>query len=213
MNRILLIAVFFISISFFSDLKSQTQDNIIWSSLQAIGNLDSKTSYAFKPIFRFNENVSGYQNMSIDISMRRKWGSGFYTQLVSRTWFIPSESERQFVWIDMGYSKNISKLNVTSFVRWHKALDINERIDPDFLRWNNKFTYPISNKIKLSIVIEPWLRLNGFEEFQRIRYESIIGFALSDKVNLSLGYRREIFLGQTSGLKFNHFLPNLAYKI
>ena len=83
-----LIILLFGLVTFFSF--SQT-DNILWSSIQLQKSISEKTILSIKPIFRFDNDLSSYQNTSIDIIAKHKFNKGWSVQLLSRSWFKPDQ--------------------------------------------------------------------------------------------------------------------------
>ena len=196
-----------------SELFSQITDNIVWSSIKVQKNLNPKTSFAIAPIFRFHEDISTYQNMSVDVSAKRKLGKGWSAEILSRTWFIPDQKSRQFLWLDIGYQKKLGILQASSRIRLHYALDINDRNDPDFIRWKTMLMLLNQGKITPFVSIEPWFRLNDGGEFQRIRYEPGVKLDIIDDLNLTMVYRREVSANLEPGSKFNVYVITLAYTL
>lgn len=203
---ILIITFAFTSLS----LQGQESDNITWSSLSFTKTLDEKNSIAFKPIIRHNQNVTKYQNFSLDASYRRKFGKGWHAQFITRYWFIPDNTDRYFLWYDVGYGTKIKKSKLSTHVRFHNAIDIKDRIDPDFFRWKTKWTFPSVGKFTFEMSLEPWYRLDAVNEWVRMRYEPGINYKINDNWTFQAVYRREVNKGDA--LEFNAGVFNLGYK-
>ncbi len=207
----LVLLAFFCSTTF---LQAQTDDNIIWASLKVQKKIDDKTSVSIAPTFRINENISAYQNMSVDAALRRKLGKGWFVQILERTWFIPeAKSNRQFLWFDVAFQKNWEQVRAASSLRLHYAFDLAGRKDADFIRWKTTFGLSNLGKIKPFISIEPWFRLNEGGQFQRMRYEPGFNFQFNKQWSLLLMYRREFSLNLEPSVKVNMFVVTLAYSI
>ena len=191
-------------------LDAQDTDNIMWSSMQITKTLDEKNSIAFKPIMRHHQDISEYQNLSLDASYRRQLGKGWHAQFITRYWFIPDNTNRYFMWYDVGYGKKIKKSKLSSHVRFHNAIDIKDRVDPDFFRWKTKWTFPAMGKFTLEMAIEPWYRVDAINEFVRMRYEPGINYKISDSWIFQAVYRRENNKGDARD--FNVAVINLGYK-
>jgi len=192
---------------------SQISDNISWSSISISKRFDQKNTLSITPTIRHNNNFQSYQNSSVDVhyahTIDNNWGFG----LITRTWFIPDGGNRQFVWFDFRYRNKVNFLKIFSGIRYHLALDINENDDPDFIRWKTKITFPTFGVFTPSIAIEPWLRLNGFEQYQRIRYEPRIDVQLQKKTKFSFTYRREETKNISPSRNFNMFVLTLGYSL
>lgn len=205
--------IFILSFAFGSNLQAQTNDNILWASFKVQQNITPKTSLTIRPIIRFNENLTNYQNMSIDISAKRKFGKGWSMQLLSRTWFIPEQKNREFLWVDLAYEKPFKNISAGTSLRYHYALDINDRKDPDYIRWKTTVTFLKWGKVKPFLSIEPWFRLNGIETFQRIRYEPGLNYKFTKQLSLNMTYRREESLHLSPKKNLNMYLVTLSYTI
>jgi len=200
-----------IFILIFSKLTAQT-DNINWSSFQLQKKLSEKLTLNIKPIFRFNEDVSSFQNMSIDVFAGYKFAKGWTAQLTSRTWFIPDQKPRQFIWPEVSYGISTGDLKIDNRLRYHLALDINNRDDPDFLRWSIRFMYN-KGTIKPFFAVEPWLRLNGIDQLRRVRYMPGLNWKLDDTYSLSLVYWKQESINRSPKISDNLWLINLLIKL
>ena len=196
----------------FSTVKAQT-DNILWTSFQLQKNVSKKTTINIKPTLRYNDDISSYQNMSVDYFVKQKFGKAWSAQLLGRTWFLPSSPNRQFIWLDVALSKSIHKIKIDTRLRYHWALDINDRSDPDYFRWLTKFSFKNSSTIIPYIGIEPWFRTNTQNQFQRIRYESGFIWSLNTDISINLQYRHEESINLSPKRITNFILFNLLYKI
>ena len=174
-----------------NQIAAQTNDNILWLKLKMTKELNKKTSLALTPIVRSHQNFSEYFNSSIDFSVKQKFEKNWSVQLLSRTWFVPSAQNRQFIWLDIGKRYKMENYKLSSRLRFHYAFDIKSKVDPDFLRWRTDLTYTKWKKSELSIAIEPWYRLNEFTELQRMRYDIGWTYKLSDHLKGTLRYWRE----------------------
>lgn len=188
-------------------------DNILWSSFQLQKDISKNTILNIKPIFRFNEDISSYQNMSVDIFAKQKFNKGWSIQLLARTWFIPDQTGRQFLWLDVAHGFKLKQLKIDNRLRYHWALDINDRSDPDYFRWVTKFSLLTKGKITPFLAIEPWLRTNSQNQFQRIRYEPGFNWKPHNDYTISILYRREESINLIPTRKTNFFVFNLIYKI
>jgi len=209
MSRFLCFFLCLISIS----LSAQTSDNILWSKFTASYDVDQKTRLSFAPITRFNDDFSNYQDISFDYAYRRKLDRGFSLQLTGRTWFLRNGSKRQFIWPQISYANTFDKFKVSSFLRLHYALDINDVVDADFIRWKTDLIYPTHNKLDLFVGLEPWFRLDGNKEWQRMRYSLGFKYKFSKVWNLSLVWWRQESINLEPVNNVNIYVLNLSYLI
>ncbi len=189
------------------------QDNVLWSSFQLQKSIGKNTQINIKPIFRFNNDISRYQNMSIDYFVKQKFEKGWSTQVLGRTWFLPSRPNRQFIWLDLALSKTLKRLKFDNRLRYHWALDINDRSDPDYFRWLTKFSFKNNSKFTPYFGIEPWFRTNTQNQLQRIRFEPGVIYILNTDISFNLQYRYEETLNLNRKLIRNFIVFNLLYKI
>ena len=160
-------------------------DHINWSFNKYSFAIDDKWKIDITPIIRLNQNFTNYQNSSLDYMVKRPIGHGLTLKALGRTWFIPNQKFRQFIWLDIEQKlPNFGiPFNLSHRLRFHGALDINDRMDRDFMR----YIFSINANFKNSIVqpffaLEPWWRLNGENYFERLRTE--VGFSVKANKNL-----------------------------
>lgn len=187
-------------------------DNILWSSMRLRTLLNEKTRLDIRPIMRHNNNISDFQNSSIDIAIRRKLKNGWFVQLLGRTWFMPNAHGRQFIWPDVGHSFTYNNINITNRVRWHLALDLGGFQDNDFIRWQTVIAPKVDWPIKPFLAIEPWVGLNGTVNLKRMRYEPGINWSISKAHNLTVMYRRQNAENVDPGVDQNHYVVTFTYQ-
>lgn len=192
---------------------SQVTDNTAWLGFKLHTALNSKTSVALQPILRLDEDLSSYQNSSIDYSIKHKLHKNWSAQVLGRTWFIPDNTIRQFLWLDVAFSHAIKKFKVSSSVRLHYAFDINDRVDGDFLRWKSGLTYSGLGNWQPFVFIEPWLRLDGDTFWQRYRIEPGFKYKFNDAWDVLFLYRWEEWINRAPENKFNMLVLTLSWKI
>ena len=202
--------LFLIPVTF---LYGQTKDNVLWASFKVQKKLDQKTSLALAPILRLNDDLSNYQNFSIDLSIKRKIAKEWSLQLLGRTWFIPDAKIRQFLWLDVIFSKRLKNFNIASNVRLHYALDLFGNKDSDFIRWKTTLKLLTLGKIQPFISIEPWFQLNGQNSFRQIRYEPGLSYKINDKFGLLAMYRRQATIDIEPEINFNMIVVTLSYML
>ena len=209
----LTILIGFCLINFSLETKAQLQDNILWAQFDVKTKIDDGTSISFKPIIRYNEDISSYQNFSIDLSLRQRISSNWSFQFLLRRWFLPDQGDRQFLWLDLAYKTKLSSVGFSSHVRWHVALNINDNIDADFVRWMTVFSTPQFSKFKFQLGIEPWFRPVDNFEIQRYRIEPAIKYFINKDFTFTLMYRREESTNIDPFFDINMIVPTIAYNI
>lgn len=209
LKQIIVIAILFFS----SYTIAQIDDNILWSKFGISKTINEKTTVSLAPIVRYNDDISNYQNWSLDYSATYKFAKNWSAKLTGRTWFIPNGTNRQFIWPQIAYGKSLEKIKISTYLRYHLALDIKDNVDPDFIRWSLNFTFLKLGKFEPSLGIEPWLRLNTFNKIQRVRYQPGLKYTFSDTVNMSLTLWNEQNTTLANDQDFNIWVLALNYKL
>ena len=144
-----------------------------WSAFKISTHADDKTKIEVKPIVRNDNNLSDYQNSSIDFSIRRSIGKKWYAQHLFRHWFIPEGPRRNFIWFDVGYVTPIGNTRLSSgtALRLHWALDTGGQNLADFLRIKQTFRFFNNNKFTPTIAVEGWYRYSDHSDFALYRIE------------------------------------------
>jgi len=76
--------VFILLLSSFSGFSQGVDDHINWSFQKYSFGLDDTYKIDITPIWRFNQNFSNLQNMSIDYKISRSIGNGLSVGLLGR---------------------------------------------------------------------------------------------------------------------------------
>ena len=142
-------------------------DNINWSSIRLRKQITEKTRVDFRPIIRFNNDISNYQNWSIDLVVNHKLSGGWYVQFVARTWFLPNSPEGQFLWPEIGHQAKTKHFSITNRIRYHLSLDLNEINPADFIRFQTTIVPNVKWKVKPFLALEPWYQLNDADALRR----------------------------------------------
>ena len=183
-----------------------------WSSISASKKIDNST-FIFKPIVRFNDNLSGYNNASIDFIVRHKIDPHWQVSFLERYWWLDDDVNRNFWFLDLGYRfKPTEKIVLSQYVRWHIAQDI-EISDPNFLRWHPSIELNTKSKFKPYAAIEFFFRIDGINEFQRTRAKIGGTYVASDKIQLLLRLWREVFFNVANPRTDYIIEFNLGYKL
>jgi hypothetical protein len=199
-------------IFFFSKITAQT-DNVIWTSFQLQKDVSKNASISIKPTVRFDNDISSYENTSIEIIAKQKFAKGWSAQFLNRLWFVPDQTNRNFIWFDLAHGFNLNKLKISNRLRLHWALNLNDSNDPDFFRWQTKFSFLNKSKVTPFLAFEPWYRLNKQNQFQRMRYEPGMDWKINSSYTLSILYRREDIFNVPTERFTNFLVLNLKYKI
>ncbi len=195
-------------------LGGQSDDHILWSSISLSKKINNDWTTVVKPITRRNNNLKDYQNTSIDYLIRRKVSKMWSAQLLGRTWFMPNAGNRQFIWFDALQTISLAgDFLMKNRYRYHLALNIYDRVDPDFIRWDAQLTVKKPWKVIPYISLETWFRTEGFNEIQRTRYIAGFNTKFSSKIGLSAQYWRQKEYRRSERLDAYLWVVNLGYKL
>ncbi len=177
-----IIFIFFYYLGF-----SQGQnDHINWSFNKFTFAINDTWKMDITPIVRLNKNFTNLQNSSLDYMFRRSIAKDLSIGFLGRTWFVPNQKIRQFIWFDVNHQLPNFNLPIAlkQRLRIHWALDINDRMDSDFIRYqislNGKFE---NSMIQPYLALEPFYQLNKLNYFERLRTE--IGFKVKASKDLT----------------------------
>ncbi len=174
-------------------LEAQKRDNITWNSIQVTRNLSDKWSVALKPTIRFHNELRSYQNFSIDASIKYRLGSSFSLTFLERTWFLPDNRIRQFLWLDGDHKTSFAHFDLQNKLRIHYALTIDDRDDADFIRYIPTLVLKVWEKWKPNVGLDVFYRLNELNHVQRVRYRAGITRVISKNWAFKLEYWNEYF--------------------
>ncbi len=196
-----------------SILQAQTNDHLLWTTYKIQQQINRQYSWAIAPMLRFQDNWTSYQNASLDLSLKRRITKTWSLQLLSRTWFIPTQTNRQFLWLDLAYAPSIQQVKVSTRIRWHQAFNLKERLDPDYVRWKMGVEYQLPGRIHPFLYLELWLRLNQLNQFQRLRIEPGLKYRINSQLQIHFVLRREQTLNLQRLRKDNIYLLTLSYRL
>ena len=190
-------------------------DNILWSSVQFRKKFNPQWSLQLQPIVRFDEDISSYQNASLDISVKRNLGAGWHVQALSRTWSMPNRSDRQFLWFDVGHNTTIPslKIAVTNRLRYHHAFDIGDFVDLDYFRYILQFVPTNTWKLKPTFAYERWIILNDVLIHRTARIETGLRYKFNDTFGLNAMWRREIDTDSENNITRNLWVVAFIYNM
>lgn len=213
-GRILL--VFIISI-YGSGLIGQVEtEDILWSSLAFSKKFSDKWSAQIKPTVRHNNEISNYQNASVDLSVKNSFAKGWGAQFLTRLWFIPDGNDRLFLWADVNYKTTIPSLSVSvnQRLRYHLALDTGPTTDLDYFRYIVDLVPATSWKFKPTLSYERWFILNDVERFRLSRLQPGFIYTITDRISFKGQLWRQLER-QVDGSTFfqNLWQASLGYKL
>ncbi|MEM1215342.1 MAG: DUF2490 domain-containing protein [Bacteroidota bacterium] len=209
--RFALLLFFFVII--FTTVHTQTTDNILWAGVQVKQNLGERTNWAVKPILRLNEDLSAYENWSIDLSVTHRFADRLSVRFLHRTWFIPEQTDRHFFWLDLIHNQPLGPFKWSNQLRLHYAADVKERVDGDFIRFQSQFMFTKLGKVKPFVGVEPWFQMGDFQQWQRIRYQGGIRYQLSQRWSVAGVLWREVWWNNAPDPVFNIWVVSLNYQL
>lgn len=205
----------FFTFSLCNYLNGQSEDFQSWNML-AISkkNLIPNTTSSLTVIFRLNDDVSRFNDVSFDWRINRKLTGGLSAQLTFRNWTFTRQDPVYFLWYDLKYIKNNPRFKWINILRLHHGLDWVGKEQADFLRMRNHLFWKVSVRSKLSAFAgyDLWYRLNGDKRFQIIWLESGIDYDIK-KLKFRFNLRRIGYFNNGPGLRRNIIVTGLFYRM
>lgn len=209
----LIIVIILSGICTVTDVSGQTDDNILWSSVRFSKRIDQNWTIRAAPTIRFDNDISKYRNSSVDLAVRRNFGSRWTGQVLTRFWFMPAgDGPRQFLWFQTTYTSQ-ARLKLISRLRYHGDLDTQDIQKADYIRWRNMLLLDGDGSWKPFIAYEPWLRINGIGQIQRERYEAGVQVEFDHWSSFRLTYRRQELRNMIFTSDINTILVTFGVKL
>lgn len=190
-------------------------DWVSWSSIQLNYKVGDRFALKLKPIWRQKNDLSDYDNTSLDVILAFKINEKWSLDFNNRHWFLPeSGDDREFWFFDLNYKIPLSsKFTFSNKIRYHLAVDWN-REDTDFLRWLTKISYDTGKRISPFIGNDIFYRFPANNVFARMRYKIGAVIAISKKSKLTVEYWRQFSLtDEFNEPEANFIVVNLAYNL
>jgi len=210
------IFVFLFALTFLCNQSSFAQsesDLISWSSIKVSNSINDRVSFYAQPIIRHTQDLSKYNDFSIDLDVAYKLSSQWSVSFLNRYWWLSNGTNRNFWFFDLKHAfKPADKISISNMLRIHQAFDV-DFADADFLRWLPAFQYKLSKKLSVFIATDISLRLNGFNNIQRTRSKIGANYSLSDKFSFHLQFwKQDNYRPSRDGSQIM-IVPSLAYKL
>ena len=183
-----------------------------WTAVQFNIPATAKLSFVVKPIMRHNSNLGNYSDTSIDLILKYKFSAKWSGAFLERHFFIPNQSDRQFLFFDIIHSTWANgPWKFKQGLRYHLAFD-HERTDPEFIRYRPNLSYKVSDKLGTFVELDAFVRQSPFK-LSGIRYTAGASYKLSKATSLSFIYWRQdgypdLPIGETHNL-----YTTLAFKL
>ncbi len=190
-------------------------DWVSWSSVQLNYSVGDKFTFKLKPIWRQKNDLSDYDNTSLDVILSFKINNTWSLEFNNRHWFFPkSGDDREFWFFDLNHKIPLSsKFTFSNKLRYHLGVDWN-REDTDFLRWLSKITYTTGKRISPFIGNDIFYRFPADNVFARMRYKVGAVATISKKSKLTLEIWRQISLtDEFSEPEANFVVVNYSYNL
>lgn len=196
-----------------TNIEAQKDDNIAWLSVSGATKIQKEWTFVLTPILRLNDDFESYQNFSLDYAFKRKLSTNWTGMVLGRTWFLPNGTKRQFLWFDAAFTQNLKDISWSHRVRWHMAFDIEDREDPDYIRYLQTIKYTAWGKFQPLIGFELWWGLNGIRQFERLRFIPGFSYKFNDAMTLSAVLWRQETINLANPLQNNIYRINLAFNL
>ena len=212
-KSLIFIVLFFVM--FFANHTQAQLDWVSWSSVQLNYKAGEKFTVKLKPIWRQKNDLSEYDNTSIDVILSYKINKQWSVDINNRHWFLPKDGDdREFWFFDLNHKIPLSsKFVFSNKLRYHLGVDWN-REDTDFLRWLSKISWKTGKKINPFIGWDFFYRFPEDNVFARLRYKVGATATLSNRTKLTVEYWRQFSLtDKFNEPEANFLVVNLAYSL
>lgn len=190
-------------------------DWVSWSSVQLNYKAGDKFTVKLKPIWRQKNDLSDYDNTSLDVILSYKINKTWSIDFNNRHWFLPNDDDdREFWFFDLNHKVALSpKLTLSNKLRYHLGVDWN-REDTDFLRWLTKISYNTGKRITPFIGNDFFYRFPEDNVFARMRYKIGAVTTISKKSKLTVEYWRQFSLtDKFNEPEANFLVVNFSYNL
>jgi len=206
--------IFFVSQLLISFLYGQEEDFQSWNMVAFSKKINTKYTSSLTTIYRINNNVSDFNDISFDWRLNRKIKKGFSAQIVFRNWVFVEKEPVYFFWYDLVYVQKKSNYKWVNLLRFHHGLDWVGKQQADFIRMRNHFFYDIGKKNKITPFLgyDIWYRLNGNTRFQAIWLEAGAEYNIK-KLKFRINFRRIGYFNNGPGLRRNIIVTGIFYRI
>ncbi len=206
--------LFFFSIGITNCIYGQAEDFQSWNMISINKKLNTKYTTSLTAIYRINDKVTRFNDISFDWRLNRKIKNGFSTQIVFRNWVFTQKDPVYFLWYDLVYVNKKPKYKWVNLLRIHHGLDWVGKEQSDFIRMRNHFYYNLdkSNKLTTFIGYDLWYKLNKEYIFQSIWLEAGLEYIIN-KLKFRLNYRRIGYFKDRPGLRRNIIVTGIFYNI
>ncbi len=207
-------SVFFIFHLMITFLYGQEEDFQSWNMIAISKKIKTKYTSSLTTIYRINNNVTSFNDVSFDWRLNRKIKNGLSAQIVFRNWVFIKKKPVYFFWYDIVYVHKKPNYKWVNLLRLHHGLDWVGKRQADFLRMRNHFFYDIGTKNKITPFIgyDLWYRFNENNRFQSIWLEAGAEYQIK-KFKFRLNYRRIGYFDDGPGLRRNIIVSGIFYKI
>ncbi len=212
-KSLIFIVLFFVM--FFANHTQAQLDWVSWSSVQLNYKAGEKFTVKLKPIWRQKNDLSEYDNTSIDVILSYKINKQWSVDINNRHWFLPKDGDdREFWFFDLNHKIPLSsKFVFSNKLRYHLGVDWN-REDTDFLRWLSKISWKTGKKINPFIGWDFFYRFPDDYVFARLRYKVGATATLSNRTKLTVEYWRQFSLtDKFNEPEANFLVVNCSYNL
>lgn len=198
----------------FNNISAQSEADITsWSSVKISHNINDHFTFYGQPIIRHKNDLSEYDDVSIDLSLAYKISSQWSFRFLNRYWWLKDGRNRNFWFIDLKHSfKANDKISIANILRLHQAFDV-DFADADFLRWLPSVSFKVHEKVSLLLATDISLRLNGFNNIQRTRSKVGATYSFNKKCSFGLQLWKQDSQNPTRDGNLIMVVPTLGYKL
>jgi len=196
------------------ELSSQEKDLQSWNMIAISKKVNPKFTSSLTTIYRINDNVSKFNDVSFDWRVNMTMKNGFSTQLTFRNWTFRELKPVYFFWYDLKYLQNKEQYKWVNILRVHHGLDWVGKVQADFIRNRSHYFHKVGAKKILSPFIgyDLWFQFNDINRFTSIWMEVGTEYSMSN-AKFRLNYRRIGYFNNVPGLRRNIIVTGIFIKL
>jgi len=188
--------------------RAQAQVDITsWTSVQLDYIANDKLTLKLKPIQRQRNDLSEYDNTSIDFITAYKFGNGWSGGILKRYFFIPDQDDLEFIFFDLKKTVPLGQFTFTNLVRYHLVKGDGNR---NFLRYHPILTYQLNDRWTPFVNLELWTTTD-ISKFVGARYSGGVKYKINSDLGAQLFYWRQAGYSDAPIGSNHNFLFNLQY--
>jgi len=198
---------------FYSLILNSQADLRSWTTVQLDYKANDRLNIKLRPIVRHKDDLSNYNNTSIDFSLHYKLNQHWSMMLLERHFFIPDKGDREFLFFDVTRKDKLSsKLAFSNRFRYHLGLNLTN-LDPDFIRYQPTLSLKTNKAFSPFVATDLFYRIETVNELAGARYILGFNYKVLKKVNFNFQYWRQVGYNQYPLFNAHILVLTATYKL